>query len=149
MLALLLGFHAIYISVVEVSYLQESEEVAITIKVFTDDLEDAIRNHSSRISLSNCVEGREAIVNYLRKTFALSTSSKNIALSWVTCENTEDSIWIILKGTASEFVEVGVRANYFFELFPTQTHVISIRSDDQKQFIKLTKTKQEGSVTFR
>ena len=146
-LGLITAYHAIYISVVEITF-NSNQHVEVVIKVFTDDLEDAIRNHSERISLKDCTSGKSVILEYLSETFQLSTSGRNLELGWRTCENTNDSVWIYLSGTGDDS-DVHVKASYFFELFPTQTQVVSVTKGDRKQFLKLTKGNQEGTVTFR
>ena len=145
--------HAIYLSVAEVVHEKGKGDAQIKIKVFTNDMEDALFNEfSQRITLSDTAvfdANREYILQYFSNHFQISIDLKKQKLNLSRAELTGDAIWFYFNtGCAYDWKEVSVKADYLMELFPTQSNVISIEHDSKKQFIRLTNSKKIDTITF-
>jgi hypothetical protein len=141
--------HAVYISVIDFTHHEEGNK--ITVKVFSNDLEDALFNFSSqRIKVSsNCSEVKEVVVSYFSKYLKIWVNEKEQKFLWDGCQVNDDSTWItfITRPTKS-FKEVKIKADYLIELFPTQTNVVNISSDGEKRFLKLNGSHREADISF-
>jgi len=147
------GDHAIYISVVEINHNQGDEMATIKVKVFTNDMEDALKNaFNKNISLmdaSACNQNKTDVERYFMKHFSYSVNDKLLDLRLTTCESNGDAIWFHFQiDCPSQWKEVSITADYLMELFPTQSNVVSIHHGDQKRFLRITKSESKGVVTF-
>lgn len=129
-------FHAIYISVLEI------DEQQMSIKVFSDNLEDAIRNDAKSFTPSDeeafPVVNRSAINGYFQKKIQLQINGHETGFSLEEVMVKGDSYWITLKLEAQEKRQsFYLKAIYLMELFPGQTNIVKVISE-KPQFFKLT-----------
>lgn len=114
--------HAVYISVLEIDNQQ------MRVKVFSDDLADAIRNDSSSIEA------------YFQKKIKLKINEQPIDFTLHEVSVEGDSHWITfnLYGPAT-WQTFALEADYFMELFGDQTNVVKV-TGEKPQFFRLTKS---------
>ena len=145
--------HAIYISVIDIKHEESKEEASLVIKVFTDDFEDVLHNHSSkRLQLSKaevCNSNKEIIYTYFEKHLQMHVNGKSMVYRFESCEINDDSIWVTFSMTcAPDWDNFNIRADYFMELFPTQTNVVNLLEGGEKRFLKLTMDQMEDRIDF-
>ena len=140
--------HAIYISVAKVSFNPLENEVSISLKVFTNDLEDAIHNDTGKrekvIGRSDFTDLSGVIGEYLNKKMGIHLDGKRVSLQVDSCENIGDTTWIYLKGETGSFDQSIRIENYvLFEVFDTQKNIVEIEYSDEKYYYSLTKDESE------
>ena len=133
--------HAIYVSVLEV------EQGSIMVKVFANDLEDAIFNYAQqRLSLvsGDCSKGKALFTSYFRDHLVIKIDGKEQKYSYQSCEVNDISLWLTFEfSSPAVWKEVEITADYLIELFPTQSNVVSISYQTEKRMFRLTK----GAIT--
>lgn len=140
------GDHAIFISVLEVDSHQ------MKIKVFTDNLQDALRNDTGHLPPSTQgnfhIKNAHAIASYFRKKVQLQINEKEVDLNFLEATLEGDSYWITFELDFQEkWRSLKLEATYLFELFPFQTNVVKVMGEKQ-HFFRLSKHKPDCSVTF-
>ena len=145
--------HAIYLSVAEVVHDPNRDFAVVKIKVFTDDMEDALSNLAeSRISLkseTDCQSNKLKIEAYFAKHFSFSVDSQLLNLNFTQCELLPDAIWFQFKIRCPEqWSTVEVKADYLMELFPTQSNIVSITYQGEKRFSNFTRSKRQEAFKF-
>ena len=144
--------HALYVSVLEIEKERSSEKATIMVKIFSDDLEDAIYNHAQqRLDLQgmNCGQGKTYINNYFNDHLKLSVDGKDQSYSYLSCEVNDISLWLTFEFTTStSWNEVEITADYLMELFPTQSNVVSITYHSEKRMFRLTKGATTENISF-
>ena len=143
--------HAIYVSVVEIEHGQAGTESSIMVKVFTDDLEDAIQNYSGdRVNLStSCDKNLGQVDDYFKQHLKLTINNINITYTIQGCENVDISTWLEFSFTANnEWNNLVINGDHLMELFPTQSNVFSIKYEDQKRMFRLTNDKRSTLIEF-
>ena len=144
--------HALYVSVLEIEKEQSSEKASIMVKIFSDDLEDAIFNHAEqRLDLrgGNCGEGKTYISNYFNDYLKLRVDGKEQSYSYLSCEVNDISLWLTFEfSTSTSWTEVEITADYLMELFPTQSNVVSITYHSEKRMFRLTKGATTENISF-
>lgn len=145
--------HALYLSVVEIEHEKGSHDASIKIKVFIDDMEDAILNEQQQnIVLSDpsaFKSQKEMLERYFSNHFLFSVNKEKQKISLSRTELNGDAIWFYFHvNCIGNWNEVSVKANYLTELFPTQSNVVSIQHEGKKHFIRLTKTNDSETVRF-
>lgn len=144
--------HAIYVSVLEIDQSINRADGNIRVKVFANDLEDAIYNRSQkRIDLlkDNCEESRELISGYFNQHLVIDIDGQPVTYKFIGCEINDISIWISFAcAMPTTWTNVKVKADYLMELFPTQTNVVSVKYLDQKKMFRLIKGDESEVFEF-
>ena len=127
--------HAIYISVLEIDNQQ------MKVKVFADDLQDAIRNSSKSFKSTPLTTlhstNRQAIEAYFQEKIKVEADSRIASFSMDQVVVEGDSYWITLRFDGSQkWQSCILQANYLMELFPDQTNVIKVLGN-KPQFFRL------------
>lgn len=117
--------HAVYISVVEI------EAKNIRIKVFSDDLRDAIRNHAGIVSDSMvtdyCSRYRKEIYQYFNEKLKLIINEKEAPFQFKKATDEGDSYWINFEFNVEEDWEsLQIEDTHFMEMFPGQSNIIKV-----------------------
>ncbi|MEM9328961.1 MAG: DUF6702 family protein [Bacteroidota bacterium] len=128
--------HAVYISVVEIT------DGRVEVKVFTDDLQNAIRNFDPNMKMAQddqfCRENRNTIQSYFQRNLKIDINDKPMEFSYASATTEGDSYWIVFDmGKVGTWKTVSVEDRHFMEIFPTQTNIIKIIGGKQR-FCKLT-----------
>lgn len=138
--------HAIYVSVLEV------EGDSIMVKVFANDLEDAIFNQSRQrpdLLIGNCNQSKILISNYFKKHLMFKIDGKEQSYRFISCEVNDISLWLTFEFTSPPtWHEVEITADYLMELFPTQSNVVSITYHSKKRMFRLTKGATTETINF-
>ena len=142
--------HAIYVSVVEISY-GSDRNGKMQVKLFTDDLEDAILNHTgTRVKLNgNCARHLELMEAYLKEHLAITIDRQAIDYNISGCEKVDISTWLEFSFSCNDdWSAVRIQGDQLMELFPTQSNVFSVKYRDQKRMFRLTTSKRTTEVIF-
>jgi hypothetical protein len=138
--------HAIYVSVLEI------EQGSLKVKVFANDLEDAIYNHcQQRLDLltGNCSQSKSLIDNYFSDHLAVKIDGQERKFSYKTCEVNDISLWLTFEfNTPAKWRKVEITADYLMELFPTQSNVVSVSYLKEKRMFRLTKGATTETISF-
>lgn len=145
--------HAIYLSLIEVDHKNLGSTAVIKVKVFANDMEDAIMNASKRridfLNPSNCDSSRSEVEAYFAAHFDYSINGKKAVLTLTHCEPNGDAIWFHFKiNCPAQWTKVDVKADFLMELFPTQSNIVTIYHGEEKRFLKITNTHLKEVVTF-
>ena len=138
--------HAIYISVIEF----HGKELKV--KLFTDDLQDAIRNDNSSFQPSDvksfCRVNKTPIESYFMKKLKIMVDGKAASIRLRESKLEGDSDWILFDMNSNEeWRTLSITASHFMELFPTQTNIIKVIGSKQR-FCKLTSSNPTCSIDF-
>lgn len=144
--------HAIYVSVLEIAYSTGMAQGSLQVKVFANDLEDAIYHHSKiHLDLQNgkCEQGPEAIIAYFEDHLRFKIDGKLQKIANLSCEVNDISIWLTFDFLAPEnWGRVEVKADYLMELFPTQSNIVSITYQAEKRMFRLTQESGTKTINF-
>lgn len=135
--------HAIYLSVVDITI--SDEGVSGEIKVFSDDLYDALREFhgadlKSTMTLVIADEAEAYFQNYLK---VKTSGEQHLPLSITNITIEGDSHWIqFLINIPPDLDRVTLQAAYFYELFPTQQNIVTVTAGDQKNYYRFRSADQ-------
>jgi len=126
--------HNYHISQTKIEYAAEQEEWQISIHVFIDDLEAALKQSGNpRLHLGMKRESEDAdtyIQAYMNKGFKLKDGDgQEMSCQWLGKEMTEDmaSFWIYLYvDHVSEITSIQIENRLFTELFDDQQNIIDL-----------------------
>ena len=144
------GDHAIYISVVEINR-SLGVEASIKIKVFTNDISDALFNYQQkRYKFSDdqeCSADPQVITGYFRDHLKISINNSLVSMVLESCELNGESVWFSFKAeTPDNWHEFKVENDHLMELFPTQVNIFNVSNGVQKKMFKIDSSQK--SLTF-
>ncbi|MDN5213863.1 hypothetical protein QQ020_17445 [Fulvivirgaceae bacterium BMA12] len=145
--------HAIYIAVIQLEHQPNDITANLQVKVFTDDLQDALKNKfQGEIRLINVSEnGEEAkrITAYFagHLKFEINDQRADYQLQRITVEN--DAHWFdfTLKGPR-KWDKLEVTADFLMELFPKQSNIFQVTEGDKRLYYRLTIGQKSQTITF-
>ena len=135
------GNHAIYISVTNLNINTSEGSLTGSIKIFSDDLEDALNNYSGeRIGIIGNVDFSKVqtiIQNYINDNFEVVSGNDIHQLNITSIENIGDATWVNLSARFEpELTKLKLKNEILFELFDTQLNIIQLSIDEEKYYFK-------------
>lgn len=138
--------HAIYISVVDMTI--SDDRITGEIKVFSDDLYDALLDHHGDDLVSTVLdvdqaEAQEYFSNHVK---IMSSDGANVPLtiSRIYIEGDSHRLQFEVEDESSIAL---LQVSYFYELFPTQQNIVSITKGDQKSYYRFQSATQVEQIT--
>jgi hypothetical protein len=127
--------HKIHVSVAQIEFNQSKQSVEIVIRVFSDDLENALSQYSKRqVKIDPATASRdrrvgEMVMAYLRERFELrSKSGRPVKLNWIGLEGQMDMFWLYAAGRLPGGLEgTQLRNKIFCELFDDQVNIVNAK----------------------
>jgi len=144
--------HKIHVSVTTLEF-SPRQTVEIVIRVFSDDLENALSRRAERaVKIDPATAGKdrqvvELVMAYLRSNFELKNKAgRPVALSWNGIEGQPDMFWIFVKGRAPGGLEgAQLRNKIFCELFDDQVNIVNAKHQG-KQFGLMFESKDDFKI---
>jgi hypothetical protein len=132
--------HAIYISVLEI--VEKEARTELRVKVFTDDLANAIKNsfEDDVVMIDDFPSENEALIEaYFKVHLILMSSSSELEYYFIEYKTVGDSYWFTFEVLGSIGQLYSIKADYFMELFPTQQNIVTLFDiSGEKKFCRLT-----------
>ncbi len=133
---LLIAFaHPFYVGLTEIEYHDESGRFRISVKLFTDDLEEGVKTKSNVVlnlaTEKEVVTSDSLIQDYINEHFELRNTEK-IPLEIVGHESEYDVTWIYFESSKIEKPErIEIRNEVLMEVYEDQTHIIHYSKGQQ------------------
>lgn len=133
----------------------EKPEIQVSVRLFTNDLEDALRKSSGKsIDILNPKDKAEAdsiLFNYLNKRLSISINAKPMKLSYIGYEKEEESIWTYMEiKSAKPLIPKTLKINnkILYDYFPGQTHIIRVNRNDIASSKKINNPESQADFNF-
>lgn len=145
--------HKFYVSTTNIQFDQPSKSFQITMKLFTDDLENALGDPDrNKLKLGSDEEQGDAdqlIANYLEEKFKMRVNDKHVEWSYLGKEVEYDLTYCYLETFGVSKVHfLTIENTVFFELFEDQTNLINLRIDGMGETLHLTRGKSKEKLKF-
>ena len=135
--------HPFYISVTDIKHDSKTHNLNVSIKLFTNDIENALKKTTSKsIDLLNPKSKPEMeieLFNYIKQRFSVTINLKPTKLNFIGYEKEEDAIWIYLeikKVIQPKTLKINTRLLYDF--LPLQTNIVHVEINGIKKSSKVT-----------
>ncbi len=150
------NLHPIYTTITQLEYNAKTHETELSIKVFYDDMEKALREQHSNIKDFGLSTGKEnpetdAFINdYFQKSIAIKINNKSCKLKFIGKEYDKgDILWCYFTiDNKKAFKTVEMTNSIFTELYPKQTNIVQITQSKIRKNLLLNKDNTKGGVNF-
>ncbi len=148
--------HKIHVSVTQLDFNPANQTVAGVMRVYADDLENALSQHAKRpVKLDPATAGKnkaagELVLAYLRDRFELKgKAGRPMKLIWVGMEFQADMFWLYFEGKLpGGLAGAQLRNRVLCELFDDQVNIVNAKHQG-KQFGMMFEAKDEFKLLVR
>ena len=145
--------HVFYVSITRVKWNAAEARLDVTVRIFTDDLEEAIvQAGGPRLLLwtDGAREDRDRhVADYLATRLAFRVNGEKRELAYVGMEDALDATACLVQITNVDRVEtIEVENRILIDLYDTQANVMRFEVGGEKKYVNLSKGTVKGTVRF-
>lgn len=148
-----LNNHPYYVSVVELRNNSSGKMAEITCRLFTDDLEKALKNDGAgKIDLMHPVDKSDAekkIFSYLKKHFSVSINQQKRVFDFVGYEIKEEAVNVYLEFPFNgKFQNIHLTSDLLYREHAEQSGIFHFIDGDKKESRRIINPQNELDVVF-
>lgn len=152
LLSIFISFlHPFHVSINEISYNGKEKSIEITKKIFTDNLELALKNsgYTLYINKNNDINIKNAIHEYLKDKFHVSINGTRQQMEFIGYEIEEDAVWCYFQIQKIKAIK---NATIFdatlLETYSDQVNLVHFTHNLKVESFKLDQASKEKSIFF-
>lgn len=141
---LLFLLHPFFVAVTDINLNPKTNNIEISSKIFTNDLEKAIANENN-IALNitnpcNKAQANNLIALYLQKHLQVKVNNKLYVVNFLGYQILDDAVWCYLETKKVPKIKtIGIVNTVLLDLHPSQINIINLTIYDKQMHIKLDK----------
>ena len=149
--------HDIHVSKCNIDFSNEEKTLQITLHIYLDDLEAAIKKGGVQEKLHLTTEkehedGDQHVMNYFEKMFSLEVNGKAVSYNFIGKEPSEDLLagWFYLEvENVQQLKELKINYGILTDLYNDQQSIVKIKGPNRKKgYFLLDCKKKEASASF-
>jgi hypothetical protein len=146
--------HRYYFSLTEIKVDTNKKSVAVSCKLITEDLEDALKKITGKnFDLAYSTEDKEVkacLCAYITDRFKLSVAGKSVKLSFVGFEKEDEVTWCYLESKLPSVSSKKIKISnaLLFDFLPEETNIIQFTWDANNRTEKLVNPNKEVVISF-
>ncbi len=150
--------HPFHVSVCSVHYASSEESLQITMKIFADDLEDALNKSPYRteeepyvdvLNPENTDKLNSKVEQYIRDHFELAVNEEKVQPVFLGYELEDLAMWCYWEVSGVKKVKnVKIKNSILTETFSDQTNIVHVNNQDMVKSMKLAGNSLVGEVAF-
>ncbi len=145
--------HPIYVSVTEITHNAKDKTLEVSCKIFTNDLENALRKKSNQridlINPSNQTLINQLVEQYVQSHLKIFLSGKQQTLQYIGYEISEESVWCYLQADhVSKVKSIAIQDNILYESQPEQISLLHVIVDGNRKSTKLNNPEDTVTIQF-
>lgn len=147
------GAHPFYVTVCQIDHNAETDSLEITLKFFTDDLEEELRGVTGeriRLARGRAPDDTDDLIHaYVRRKLALSADGTPLELRYVGKEVEIDETFVYVEVIdVPELTSLVVRSTILIGLYEDHDTIVHVRAGGEEKSLVLRKDQEVGSVEF-
>lgn len=147
------ALHPYYVSVTELEYHAGTREMGIACKLFTDDLEEVIRDAGAGktdLTHGNRESNKRLLEDYLRRHLAIWTDGKAVTPKFLGFEFDQEAIWCYFEaGDIPPFKRLTIRGDMLFEHKKEQINLFHVTVNGHRKSHRLVQPDRSFSLDFK
>ena len=153
-LGLMHWLHPFFVSVIDVRHNAKDQTLELSVKAFTDDLEQTLRQNfpNSKPNLMGSGDGKleDSLINrYVVSKLKLTVNDKPVTLRYIGHERVEESVWSYFEVQHIPALKsLQVQTTLMYEYKKEQINIIHAQSGDDQKSYRLSQPEQSVKLTF-
>lgn len=149
----LFGSHPFYVSICEIDYKSETQSLELSMRIFTNDLEQTMLDWGSKkLYLGEEKEYPAAdsiLKNYIFQVFSIEIDEQKQELTYLGKEVELELTWLYFEvKEISDFDEIRIEDRLLIQSFPLQTNLIHVNHREKIKSLLLTKNNTSDKLTW-
>lgn len=145
--------HPFYLSVCDMRYNANEKKLEGTLKLFTNDLEDALKRLENKpvdlIHSTNKVQTLKELNKYLKKRLRIHSDAKPLNYQLLGYETEEESTWIYFEtATCPPPRSLNLHNSVLYDFLKEQINIINVEIGGVKKSWKLNCPESQVSLDF-
>ena len=145
--------HKFYVSITKIEYVKEKNSIQIIAKIFTDDMENALRQRYDRsISLDSKKETEvadEDLKKYILQKIKIKVNGKSVQLNYIGKEYDTDMVVAYMEVTeVKELKTIEIENKVLMEVYPEQQNIIHLKTPKSRRSLILDIDEPSGKLKF-
>lgn len=144
--------HKFYLSLFQFKYASDEKSVHCTAKVFTDDLELALKKNGMSVTLGKQIPDSvgSAIHAYFSKHIELNTGKGNQKWKWIGYEQENEVCFIYLESALDSLPnKANLKVDFLQEIYEDQINLTHFEAFGKRQSFNLSKSKPAVQLSFQ
>lgn len=152
--SLLVGLHPIHVSITEVTHNEKVKALQLTVRIFIDDLETAVRNQVKEPELDLLAPEKDrttdALVKaYLAERFFVKVDKKLVKQNYLGHEIEGPAMVCYIEiENIKKFTTLEVTNRVIHEIYDDQSNLVNVNYQDKVKSMRLTVEKPMDVVVF-
>ncbi len=145
--------HPFYVSICELDYNREAESLEISLRIFTDDIENTLQNWSSKklyLGEPNEIAQADSLLkDYILQVFSIKIDKEKPTLIYLGKEVEQELTWIYLEArNIPDFDEIEISNRLLFQSYPSQTNLVHVNHRQKIKSLLLTKNSPSDKLVW-
>lgn len=156
--SLLLSFHPFHVSVMSIHHAADENSLQITLKIFADDLEEALNDEQFRtpdqgfVDVLNPKDPQSLdryVQEYIKKHLTIKVNGKEVQAAYLGKETEDLAMWCYFEIKDVEKVEsIQVMSSILTEMFDDQINIVHVNYGGVIKSMKLAGNSLLDEVSF-
>lgn len=147
------SLHPYYMSVTDIEYRATQKEIQIACKIFTDDLEDALKAETKKpVSLTDGKDkaAKQVLLqSYLRSHLKLMIDGKPVVFECIGYENEQEATWsYLLVKNVPAFKSVTVYNDVLFQLRTGQINIVHVKHKGETKSYRIAAPEAQHTFSW-
>jgi hypothetical protein len=147
------SYHPIYVSVTEIEHNAKEKTLEISCKIFTEDLEQTLRNiYQKKVDLINPTDrpGMDRLINdYVQKHLKINIDGKSVQFKYLGFELIEEAIYSYYEVPAINSIKrVDISNNILYEYSKEQMGLMHVIVNGDRKSTKLLYPDAQATINF-
>jgi hypothetical protein len=151
---MLTAAHPIHVSVADVEFVANKQEIQVIVRIFTDDLEREIRQEINKPKIDILIPGEGLtsdglFKDYLNKHLQFNVNGKDAAYKYLGHEVDAGSvICYLLIEKVKKLESLTIKNDILLGIYDDQVNLVHVSIDDDIQTMKFVRGEESQSKTF-
>lgn len=154
MIALLSLHHPFFVSMAEMNYNAKDKELEVSVRIFTDDFENAIRKYHPGVKIdiihpANAEQMNQFVNEYIQKHLQLKINDGAVQMAFAGFEQQSESIWTYFEvKNVTGIKKLDITDDILHDYNTSQINMMHIKVNDNEQSYKLDYPDKKASFNF-
>ncbi|RTL55050.1 MAG: hypothetical protein EKK39_03065 [Sphingobacteriales bacterium] len=147
------AMHPFYVSVIDLHHNAKEKMVEVSIRIFTDDLEQVLKKHFNKnVDLTlpaNKAEVDNMIQQYISQKMNVTINNARVHLKYIGYEIQKESVWSYFEiDNIPSIKKMDITSTLLYDYQPTQVNIFHVNCNGEDKSYKLDNPQNAVSFIF-
>jgi hypothetical protein len=152
-ISLIALLHPFYVSVIDINHNTKEETVELSIRIFTQDLEETLQKHSAAkidmVHPANKAVLDKQINDYIKQKLQLKMNGQTVTMQYVGYEIQLESVWIYFEvPKIKQLKKLDVNCTILYDFQNIQSNIFHVKANGTEKSYKLDYPKNTTVFDF-